>query len=754
MATVVSPAAPLRPIARKLAQLRRLVRLYVALEGIAAVVVVLGTAFWAGLAFDWLFEPPAPIRVLLGVAVGLVLAMVVIRLLGQRLFRELPDESLALLVERRYPTLNDGLATAINGPQLLAAGAAHPALLERTTRRAVEVVEGLPLGPIFNWRPLLRTGAAALALLASIAGLALVRGDVFAFWLERLQLSEQPWPRQVALSVPGFVDRDGQLTANVAQGDEYEVVVEASLLDGHVAPEEVEIRWRTPADGARGSGAMIRVGEAEPGRDAAQSFRYLFKASSDIVFDVVGGDARLRNLRLRVVPRPVVQAISVACVYPAYLQRAANTLPASQRVDLPAGSTATCRIEFSKPIAALRALRETDQQPLPGRVAAENARVCLVEVGRIDQDVQLAVTMTDDEGVAMREPYRLILGAVPDELPEPSVQLRGIGTAVTPQARIPLEGRLSDDYGLAESWFAYQVDDQPPASRGLKQAVAGKFEVRAFEPFDLDQREPGAGAPGVTLSPGQRLSFALEARDYCDLREPPQVGTSQRFVLDVVTPSELRGLLERRELALRQRFEAIHEKMLGAVDLLDRLATPGAAPPAPDAAAEASGPEPDQAEAATAARQRDASRVVGAGQTATQLAFETLGVSEGFEEIVEELENNRIDTEELKQRLLVGVAEPLREIGAELLPRLESNLQNLRGPLLEGTAEGAALLAAVRAEARAVEQAMREVLDRMLELESYNELVELLREIVKQQEQLNDRTRAKQRDRLRDLLED
>src|SRR5690606_35887108 len=38
MATVVSPVAPPRPIARKLAQLRRLVRLYVALEGVAAVV--------------------------------------------------------------------------------------------------------------------------------------------------------------------------------------------------------------------------------------------------------------------------------------------------------------------------------------------------------------------------------------------------------------------------------------------------------------------------------------------------------------------------------------------------------------------------------------------------------------------------------------------------------------------------------------------------------------------------------------------
>jgi hypothetical protein len=34
----------------------------------------------------------------------------------------------------------------------------------------------------------------------------------------------------------------------------------ASLLDGHFAPEAVDVRWRQPALGSRGGGPMLRSG--------------------------------------------------------------------------------------------------------------------------------------------------------------------------------------------------------------------------------------------------------------------------------------------------------------------------------------------------------------------------------------------------------------------------------------------------------------------------------------------------------------
>ena len=80
---------------------------------------------------------------------------------------------------------------------------------------------------------------------------------------------------------------------NVAR-DDYDLQVLASIADGHQAPGEVEVRWRL-ADGRRGSGPMLKIGEAAPAATSA-TIRYTFKVTSDLKFDVIGGDDRIRNL--------------------------------------------------------------------------------------------------------------------------------------------------------------------------------------------------------------------------------------------------------------------------------------------------------------------------------------------------------------------------------------------------------------------------------------------------------------------------
>jgi hypothetical protein len=141
-----------------------------------------------------------------------------------------------------------------------------------------------------------------------------------------------------------------------------------------------------------------------------------------------------------------------------------------------------------------------------------------------------------------------------------------------------------------------------------------------------------------------------------------------------VTPSELRALLEKRELGLRQRFEAIHEKMQSTRELLDRIDLAAAAKEADDKSGEAAAAAGDKSIGSSRVRERDRSRLTGARQSSTQLAFETAGVAEGFDDIVAELINNRVDTEELKERLEQGIAEPLKSISGELLPRAEQRL--------------------------------------------------------------------------------
>ncbi len=74
MSTVAEPNTNLRlapTLESVLAQLRRSIRTYVWVEAVVLLVIVLGLSFWFSLLFDWLFEPPAPLRVALLVAAAL-----------------------------------------------------------------------------------------------------------------------------------------------------------------------------------------------------------------------------------------------------------------------------------------------------------------------------------------------------------------------------------------------------------------------------------------------------------------------------------------------------------------------------------------------------------------------------------------------------------------------------------------------------------------------------------------------------------
>ena len=63
------------------------------------------------------------------------------------------------------------------------------------------------------------------------------------------------------------------------------------------------------------------------------------------------------------------------------------------------------------------------------------------------------------------------------------------------------------------------------------------------------------------LKPGQKLLVSVKAADLCDLGQGPNVASSERWLLDVVTAEQLRAMLDARELVLRQRFEQIKQEM-------------------------------------------------------------------------------------------------------------------------------------------------------------------------------------------------
>ena len=146
-------------------------------------------------------------------------------------------------------------------------------------------------------------------------------------------------------------------------------------------------------------------------------------------------------------------------------------------------------------------------------------------------------TLYDTDGIKSREPTVLTLLAVADEPPQLAVRLAGIGTAITPAARLPLAGAISDDYGIDRVWFECTVDQQKP--RAVPLAMLAKHPAE----YSVDGAALEAG--DLRLVRGQKLALGVKAADRCTLGRGPNVGSSETWVLDVVASDGARARCSR-----------------------------------------------------------------------------------------------------------------------------------------------------------------------------------------------------------------
>ena len=136
------------------------------------------------------------------------------------------------------------------------------------------------------------------------------------------------------------------------------------------------------------------------------------------------------------------------CVYPDYLQRTTRSLPITGGMRIPEGTKLTIHANSTKPLAEVRVHTSHDPHDTSLPLAGPHAEAVKWDYGMLEADDVLTIQVTDADGVTSREPYRVSLSVVPDELPQVAVRLAGIGTAITPDAVLPFVGKISDDYGL------------------------------------------------------------------------------------------------------------------------------------------------------------------------------------------------------------------------------------------------------------------------------------------------------------------
>jgi hypothetical protein len=747
------------------------------IEGLALASIWLGLTFWLGLALDYLpvlagaTEMPREARAVLLALIGSVLALILHRWIFRRTFVRLADRSLAVILERRFPGFRDSLVTAVElTGQPSHAEPFDPRMLAHTGQEALAVLPGVRLHEVFNFRPLLRSLAIAAGLFGTVVALWAFNPEAATTWANRLYLlSATTWPRHALIEIVGvellgpedaaegviqpllIPFQNGSL--KVAKGSNLRLQVRANL-GAKVVPSFCVMHY----DSAGGERGRVTLNRSQRGQGKYQNYSYSGKPLRGILsslrFDVVGHDYRVRDFQIEVVDSPAVTGVELDCRFPDYLadEKLGTWLPRTVELtsatQVPRGTEITLRVQTNKPLERVDLYhpdtKETDHLTITG--SGEQRQRFEYRVPPLPDNLTLAVTLYDVDRVVTERPYRIFLAAVPDEKPRVEVSLKGIGTAVTPDVLLQIQGSINDDYAVARCWFDLELTagstpaDQPKTlHREHEFALQERGRVEAA----LDLRQLRSQTDGLELKPKDKLALVIKAEDKYNLGPSPNLGTGDRYQLDVVTSDQLLAVLAAREIGQRRRLEQIIEEMRQARDFLNRVTAPtvdrGAEPedsgdnasqtsfpvslrvpldwprvallgtpssagprrrvrallgvpssatpiafvsevkPTPDKAQEPPSPSVVPAERAQSLRLLRTQQSL---QQTRKSAQELLGVVAAVRELREELINNRVDTEDRKKRLAELIADPLQKVAETQFPELERHLETLEKTLL------------------------------------------------------------------------
>lgn len=312
-----------------LRRLKRRIRRYLALAGTAALVVVLAVLFWASVGLDVVYfkisltELPLWLRAAFGVVALVVMVLTLLAGVGMIFIRRFRPKALALVLERRFPELNDRLVTAVelvNSPDGINTPMAK-AMLNRTIAEAAQTSKRLKLDDVFNARPLRRLVGLACTLVATIVLFAWGSPQSMARWQAGyLKLEQEYWNREYGLQVtvlaqPGdvrkdFLLQDGSYRYKHPRGDDLMLLVE--VPDNKKVPDRVRVRYQLP----QGRG----VGRATCSQVGPRQFRFAMAGLlNDLEFQFIGGDYTNRQpYCIDVVPPPRIDSLTLNSLYPAY----------------------------------------------------------------------------------------------------------------------------------------------------------------------------------------------------------------------------------------------------------------------------------------------------------------------------------------------------------------------------------------------------------------------------------------------------
>jgi len=780
------------PIRHKLSELRSLISRVIATQGIAVLLIWLLGSFIAFGLIDYLptrfgaDESPRIVRLIMLVIIAAGTIGILYHYFWNRWLVRWSDSALALAIERRYPEFQSTLVTTVQaaGPSARLKSKDldaiehpnRPGMIELAARKAVDKIASIDVRSLVQ----LSTLQWELGLLAATLGLfgvgSLLHPDLVSHWSKRLYgLSDAPWPRRTSLGVVGL-ELDVPPFTNSPTRDRYLVPMENNRL---LAPKGSSVRLRTTAkdllaepydkcalhyrdrSGNRGRASMLSYSSSNP-REFILDGPPLEAINDNLWFSIVGGDARLSNLVLETVDAPLALSTNLDVSYPSYLQRSTKTTWGNERLEfrngmrLPQGTQVGFWIRANKPI------RKIDVMQVSGASGEDSTKQYTVELDKPALEFAIPSTVLlgnlfvelrlwDDLGLCSTRVQQYVIAATADKVPEIDFVLEGISTAITENAKLPIRSKIKDDYDLDQTWIESRIDEQETVKTELQVSSQGSGD------FDIDlkaMKDAGAMTPNV----GSVFSLMVAASDFFDVPSSPDapsvahVGRSTPIQLSVVTEDQFLILLDRREAAMRRRLEQIISELGQLRDLLILTNKNNTQTPEPSAEDPSGSAESKE----TPAQARSRILLLRSQQAAAQVAKsegELNGVLSEISMLVAELINNRIDSNDRRERLGNKIKAPLESLLESKWRPFALQINQLEGTLAKLTPEElSSQIDQGVAKNNEIIASLNAILADMIEIQDLNEIIDRVRGLLDQQSKILDRSKQEQKKSTLDLL--
>ncbi|MDP1562598.1 MAG: hypothetical protein Q8M16_14565 [Pirellulaceae bacterium] len=556
-------------------------------------------------------------------------------------------------------------------------------------------------------------------------GLLVVGTDIGQLWFQRnLLLGNEPWPTRTTLIVEGLID--GVLY--VPRGEDHRLAV---LVDENCPEPNVEV-FLDFVGRSSSTRQKLRTDTQEPLRHTTT----LRGINSEFIFQVRGGDYVSPPIPVRLVLPPGFAELEINVVPPAYCGLEATALPLSaESFKILQGSQLLIRAKPDQGDVQLALLRGTERLAMS---ADNEGRFNLTLSGDQLISGRYQFDLADAAGVRSSRPVQFVLDVVPDRAPQVRTRYFGVSGLVVPQAIIPVNIAIEDEFAIQEAWgdLDWQADGVP--TKGER-----RFDVRDFtDQWGANQL---SGSHGFDIRPldiptGMILNVIVKARDNqpTDPTDPtdPGVGAAKALTFRVVTEAELRADLLRRELEQTKTFERLIVQQQAIQTELQALLV-------------------SQQEATETPESHLIRQTQMAGKSLRnqhQVGTLLTQITDRFRGFLAEVRNNRLDESSaeldggqgLATRLEEQIIGPLDQIEQKLLPQLSRSLEAVSRTVGNPTEMRTQIEVALPQIEEVLSQ-LQLVLDAMQRSQSFQEIVNMVISIKNEEQRLKKMAEEKKR---------